>query len=153
MATKRTIHKGFLILLGMVMVTIYSCKKDSNPNNGSGASKPSLLTSSLWTFQKFEYQKPDGSWIPDPDAVDANKFTILFSTNNTTFEHDLVNGYTTSGTWAFSSNSTVLTITAGYDLDATSYNLIQLNASTLQLTYVNYPSGGVYTNERITFIH
>jgi hypothetical protein len=127
-----------------------SCKKDGSSNSNSAVS---LLTSSRWTFQKFEYQKPDGTWIPDPDAVDANKFTIGFSANYATSEIDLVNGYTTAGTWSFSSNNTVITTTVGYDLDPASYTVSQLTSSTLVLTWLNYPQNAAYIDERLTFTH
>jgi len=150
----QSLRKGaFLALVALSAALMPSCKKDNSSGNDNGSSKAKLLTASMWTFQKFEYQKPDGNWIPDPDAVDADKFTLLFSTNGTTFEHDLVNQYIASGNWSLSSSDTVLTLTAGNDLNPGSYNLVQLTSSILVLTHVNYPGGGAYTNERLTFTH
>jgi hypothetical protein len=141
-----------LALLTMVSITLSSCKKDGS-NNSNSSSALSLLTSARWTFQKYEYEKPDGTWIPDPDAVDANKFTIGFSTNYATSEIDIGNGYTTAGTWSFSSNNTVITTTVGYDLQPAAYTVNTLTESTLVLTQLNYPSGSTYIGERLTFTH
>ncbi len=51
-----------LAVLITVSVTLSSCKKDGSNSSNSAIS---LLTSSRWTFEKFEYQKPDGTWITD----------------------------------------------------------------------------------------
>jgi len=129
-----------------------SCKKDSS-NSAKSNSAVTLLTSSRWTFQKFEYEEKNGTWIPDPDAVDANKFTEGFNTNNTFTEIDLVNGYNTTGTWNFTSNNTVLTLSNSYDIgQGAAYNVNQLTSSTLVLTDPNYIAVS-YIAVRLTFTH
>lgn len=139
-----------LALLTVVLVTIPSCKKDGTNDSNSAVS---LLTSARWTFQNFQYEKPDGTWIPDPDAVDADKFTVGFATNNTLSEFDEAYNLTIPGTWAFSSNNTVLTTVGSSDLPPAAYTVNTLNASTLVLTQLNYPQGGAYIDERLTFTH
>jgi len=141
--------KNLLIpaLLMLLTVNFYSCKKDSPNSSSSSAVK--LLTSSRWTFQKYEYNQ-NGTWIADPDAVDADKFTVGFNTNNTFSEYDLTNGETSPGTWNFSSNNTVITTTGGGDIFPAVYTVTVLTSSTLQITNLNYP---VYNGERLTFTH
>ena len=82
----------FIVLISIVV----SCKKDSG-SNSSANSSVSLITNGTWKFQKFEYQRKDGIWIADPDAVDADKFTIAFNSNNTFSELDLVNNNSAAG--------------------------------------------------------
>lgn len=135
-------------LIALLTIGLYSCKKDTS---NSAASAVKLLTSSRWTFQKYEYNK-NGTWIPDDiDPADPNKFTVGFNANNTFSDYSLIDGSTVTGTWNFSSNSTVLTTTGGdLDMIPAVYTVTQLTSSTLQLTNLNYP---YYSGQRITFKH
>lgn len=135
-----------ILFLALIAMCPSSCKKDSS-NSGSNSVK--LLTSSRWTFLKFEYYQ-NGAWIADPDAIDADEFTVGFNINNTFSENDIRNGETSPGTWNFSSNNTVLTTTGGLDIYAAVYTVTQLSASTLKITNLNYP---LYSGERLTFTH
>src|SRR5579862_3171461 len=140
-----------LSFISLIAITLFSCKKDGNGNSSSGSdSYVSLLTKARWTFLKFEYQKPDGTWIRDPNAANADQFTVGFNTNNT-FDEMHVVGTTSTGTWNFSSNNTVLTTTGGQDLGNMAYTVNQLTTSALVITMLNYPQGGAYVNERLTF--
>ncbi len=131
----------FLCIIVLCMAT--ACKKSTDATNTA------LITGSTWTFQKFEYQQKDGTWIPDPNAVNADKFTVLFNTNGTFFELHQINGYTATGNWALASNATQLTVTGGIDLYG-AYTVSQLTTSSMLLTVQNYPAG-TYSGERLTF--
>lgn len=138
------------IVLLCVIALMPSCKKDANGTTTS--SSAAILTKAVWTFQKFEYQKPDGSWIPDPDAVDANRFTVDFNSNGTYTEIDLNNGTTATAQWNFSSNNTVLTLGGGYNTDAANYSVSLLNSTTLILIEPKHPAQATgYTAVRWTF--
>jgi hypothetical protein len=139
------------LLLCFVILTLVSCSKSSSNNPKTNA--VSLLTGSRWTFVKFEYQLKDGTWVPDPDAADADKFTVGFNTNNTYSTNDLVDGDNEVGTWNFSSNNTVMSTVGGGDVGGYVYTVSTLTSSTLLLTINNYPSGGYYIDERLTFTH
>jgi len=129
-----------------------SCSKNPNGSSPGGASSVSLLTSSRWTFQKLEYEQPSGTWVADPYASSRDAFTVGFSSNNTTTEYDPANGYNTPGTWAFSSNNTVLTTTQGVEFYPAVYTVNALSSSTLQVTNPNF-AGITYIGIRFTFTH
>ena len=139
-------RKGCLALLLLALVAA-ACKK-----GGSGsAPSQSLLTGSTWTFVKFEYQQKDGTWIPDPNAQYADRFTVLFNANSTFFELHQANGYNATGSWSLSSSPPQLTVTGGIDISGT-YAVNQLTSSTLQITNTNYATAA-YSAERLTFTH
>lgn len=143
--------KSLLVLsvFALLFGTFYSCKKD-----GKSGSSTQPLTQAVWTFQKFDYQQSDGGpWTPDPDAIDANKFTIDFNTNGTYTEIES-GGRTSIGTWNFSSNNTVLTISGEDDMDAANYTVSQLNGSSLILIEPsNSSQPGSYLATKWTFTH
>ena len=67
----------------LAVTTLLSCGKAGSDNPDSGSNAITLLTGSRWTFQKFEYENKDGTWIADPGAVDADRFTVGFNADNT----------------------------------------------------------------------
>jgi hypothetical protein len=147
----KTVSGACLALLCAAVVGLASCKKDGNSNSGSSA--VTLLTSSRWTFTGYQFEQPNGTWVNAANEANADKFTIGFASNFATSEIDQTNGFTTAGTWSFSSNNTVLTTTVGYDLPPAAYTVSVLTSSSLTLTMLNYPQGGSYIDERFTFSH
>ena len=141
--------KGCGILVVLLLLIMPGCKKDSN----NSALKQSSLTSGTWTFQKFDYQKNDGTSIADPDAQDADRFTILFNPNATFFQVDQVNGFQSTGSWVISSDGSQLTLTGGEDEIFGTYQIIQLAQNSLVLTNTSYSLySSIYKSIRLTFV-
>jgi len=148
-----------LIFFSLLIITLPSCKKDSagsdgNNNNNSGgggsSSSVSLLTGSRWTFQKREYQE-NGAWVADPNPTEAIAFNIGFNADGTSTEFDTATVGVNPGTWAFSSNNTVLTTTGGIALFPAVYTVETLSSSALVLTT---PINSItITGERFTLGH
>jgi hypothetical protein len=148
-----------LTFFSLLITTLSSCKKDNsasgggnNTSGGSGSSNSSvsLLTSSRWTFQKREYQE-NGSWVADPNPTEAIAFNIGFNTDGTSSEFDTATVGVNPGTWAFSSNNTVLTTTGGIALFPAVYTVETLSSSALVLTTTI--NSTTITGERFTLGH
>jgi len=138
--------KKILFLVSVLAIAVSGCKKDDDPSNTD------KLTGKAWKVKSITVDPAisfGGSSITDLYALldDCEKDnTSTFNVDKTYLDDeggskcDTADAQTTSGTWAFNTNETVLT------LDNTdSYNVVQNDGNVLKLSSTEVDAGISYT--------
>ena len=160
----KTTIKTITMACLMLGLTITSCQKETEtaPAPTPSLTKTQLLTSKNWKMTAYT-SNPAIDWnnngtmvtdvytqIPDCHKDDINKFNTngvgIFDEGAT--KCDAADPQTTSGTWIFNTNETIITIDDFY-----SYTIETLNATTLKMSSVyndgttNYTLTVTYTKQ------
>ena len=130
----KTITRSILFVSIAALLALSSCSKDDDPK----ASKTELLTAKAWKQTKIKALGVEG----EPDACDKDD-TYTFKTDKTFVQDegatkcDSSDDQTTSGTWKFNGDETIITVSTEDSGITISYDetIVELSATTLKVKY------------------
>jgi|SRR6478736_7708789 len=122
-----------ILFVSFAALLAVSCKDDD-----AKPSKTELLTAKSWTITSFTIGGKDasGDYADDCSKDNSTKFSKdgKVTTDNGSVKCDPSESQTeAAGTWAFDSNETKLKLTS--DGDVETYDIVELTANTLKISY------------------
>jgi hypothetical protein len=138
--------KKILLIVSLFTLIVSSCKKDDDPSNTD------KLTGKAWKITALKVDpaiNSGGTMITDlyAQTADCDKNnTLTFNVDKTYIEDEgatkcnPLDPQTTSGTWAFNSDETVLT-----QDNTDSYTILQNDGNVLKLSFTEVDAGITYT--------
>src|SRR5437762_148004 len=133
------ISKLILCVIAIGAITISGCKKDKESNTDKLTDKNWKLTAST-VNPPINLGGPDiTDWYAQMDACDQDDLTIFKDNGivnfDTSTDHCIAGeAQTTSGTWAFNTDETVVTVTEPSGVR--SFTLVSLSGSEMKVTSV-----------------